>query len=84
MGGGSCVNGGWIPMAAAICNGLPDPFQAMGGGNCINGGWIPRNCCGLEAALRVVPGPAEMPKAARPEHMLALLDRSLIDRRSMS
>jgi hypothetical protein len=43
MGGGVCVNGGWVPSNAIMCSGLPDPFVAMGGGLCINGGWVPRN-----------------------------------------
>ncbi len=57
LGGGSCVNGGWLPpgMAAPTvaptptvapapvtgCS-IPDPFTSIGGGICRNGGWIPR------------------------------------------
>ena len=56
MGGGTCANGGWMPLGAAVftqaptpssppqfggCN-TPDPFTAIGGGTCVNGGWLPR------------------------------------------
>jgi hypothetical protein len=56
LGGGTCVNGGWLPPGSApapapapapppptsgpACTG-PDPFAAMGGGHCVNGGWVP-------------------------------------------
>ena len=45
IGGGTCVNGGWVP-TSTYCGGLPDPFTAIGGGVCINGGWIPRTALG--------------------------------------
>ncbi len=53
LGGGTCVNGGWLPpgMTAAPsapapapatgCS-IPDPFTSIGGGICRNGGWIPK------------------------------------------
>jgi len=56
LGGGTCVNGGWLPPgmiippppppgpppppAAGECA-TPDPFVALGGGTCVNGGWLP-------------------------------------------
>jgi glucose/arabinose dehydrogenase len=56
IGGGTCVNGGWLPPGMAppgsstpapqpssstgSCS-TPDPFVALGGGTCINGGWLP-------------------------------------------
>jgi hypothetical protein len=55
LGGGRCVNGGWLPPAGGVApppppppppppNGCttPDPFAAIGGGTCLNGGWVPR------------------------------------------
>jgi hypothetical protein len=53
LGGGTCVNGGWLPpgmvpaapiAAPAPATGcsIPDPFTSIGGGICRNGGWIPR------------------------------------------
>jgi hypothetical protein len=47
-GGGTCINGGWVPNSspAASCGGLPDPFVAIGGGVCINGGWVPLTAVG--------------------------------------
>lgn len=57
IGGGHCVNGGWIPGPApststtptttdppAASTGtctIPDPFVSIGGGHCVDGGWIP-------------------------------------------
>ncbi|MGH9408140.1 MAG: hypothetical protein ACRD1V_01650 [Vicinamibacterales bacterium] len=57
IGGGTCVNGGWIPSgdvsapvtppapstSSASTSGCtaPDPFVSIGGGVCVNGGWIP-------------------------------------------
>jgi hypothetical protein len=56
IGGGTCVNGGWVPggtsappptsppppspSPASTCT-APDPFAAIGGGTCVNGGWVP-------------------------------------------
>jgi glucose/arabinose dehydrogenase len=48
FGGGSCVNGGWLPptttsppaTSSTGCS-TPDPFAALGGGTCVNGGWLP-------------------------------------------
>jgi hypothetical protein len=54
MGGGTCVNGGWLPPGigappaatpppaptSSTCQ-TPDPFVALGGGTCVNGGWFP-------------------------------------------
>jgi hypothetical protein len=48
VGGGTCLNGGWVPrlrIASATlppggCT-TPDPFAVLGGGSCINGGWLP-------------------------------------------
>jgi hypothetical protein len=50
LGGGTCVNGGWLPpgMAAPAPTptgcAIPDPFASIPGmyGVCINGGWVPR------------------------------------------
>jgi hypothetical protein len=70
IGGGSCVNGGWVPRGVAPapppppppppppsagCT-MPDPFVAIGGGTCVNGGWIPRG-----AAPAPVPVPVPTP-----------------------
>ncbi len=49
LGGGTCVNGGWLPPGmtsnppAPSPGGCatPDPFVALGGGTCVNGGWLP-------------------------------------------
>jgi hypothetical protein len=56
IGGGTCINGGWIPGQVSTTSGasgvpasppppaactIPDPFTAIGGGTCVNGGWIP-------------------------------------------
>jgi hypothetical protein len=56
IGGGTCVNGGWVPSGSAPpppppptaptptaptgCS-TPDPFVSIGGGTCVNGGWVP-------------------------------------------
>ena len=47
LGGGQCVNGGWVPLVTAqvvmppgACT-PPDPFLELGGGTCVNGGWLP-------------------------------------------
>jgi len=56
LGGGLCLNGGWLPPGlappppplpvpvtpppASSCA-TPDPFVALGGGTCYNGGWLP-------------------------------------------
>ena len=55
LGGGTCVDGGWLPPGIAPpgsgepapppppsdgCT-TPDPFVALGGGTCVNGGWLP-------------------------------------------
>jgi hypothetical protein len=58
LGGGVCVNGGWLPPGMATGSQTsspapsapsssggcttPDPFASIGGGVCENGGWIPR------------------------------------------
>ena len=47
LGGGTCVNGGWLPPGSSGSGGgsnsggctTPDPFASMGGGTCVNGGW---------------------------------------------
>src|SRR5262249_41214085 len=54
LGGGTCVNGGWLPPGMSASPGTPapplapppeagcvtpDPFVAFGGGTCVNGGW---------------------------------------------
>jgi hypothetical protein len=56
IGGGTCVNGGWVPRGTSVpapsptpaptpapstCT-TPDPFVSLGGGVCVNGGWVPR------------------------------------------
>ncbi len=54
LGGGVCVNSGWVPRGHPLvppnsgpaptpgnCT-TPDPFVTMGGGVCVNGGWVPR------------------------------------------
>jgi hypothetical protein len=44
LGGGTCVNGGWVPGGSNTGSGgctTPDPFAAIGGGTCVNGGWVP-------------------------------------------
>jgi hypothetical protein len=47
IGGGTCVNGGWIPGGSGGGGGnpggctTPDPFVSIGGGTCVNGGWTP-------------------------------------------
>jgi len=49
LGGGTCVNGGWVPpptttTAPTLTPGgctTPDPFVSLGGGTCVNGGWLP-------------------------------------------
>ncbi len=42
IGGGRCVNGGWLPGGGGSggCT-TPDPFVSLGGGSCVNGGWQP-------------------------------------------
>jgi hypothetical protein len=60
IGGGTCINGGWIPSSAltppppiipitpppaAGCV-TPDPFVSIGGGTCVNGGWVPGQAAG--------------------------------------
>lgn len=53
LGGGTCVNSGWLPPGYPINTGggptpppsstsctTPDPFVALGGGTCVNGGWL--------------------------------------------
>lgn len=67
IGGGSCVNGGWVPRGVAPapppppppppppsagCT-MPDPFVAIGGGTCVNGGWIPRGAAPAPAPVPV-------------------------------
>jgi hypothetical protein len=58
MGGGTCVNGAWLPPGMTPVSSstsssstppttssgclTPDPFTAIGGGTCVNGGWLPR------------------------------------------
>jgi hypothetical protein len=48
MGGGTCVNGGWLPPSGTSSGSgssggctTPDPFASTGGGTCVNGGWLP-------------------------------------------
>jgi hypothetical protein len=61
IGGGACVNGGWVPASLLPCGTLLDPFTSIGGGICINGGWIPKGG-GLESApLLVAVGSAQAP-----------------------
>jgi hypothetical protein len=72
MGGGTCANGGWMPLGAAIftqaptptsapqvggCT-TPDPFTAIGGGTCFNGGWLPRGVVTPPPATVVAPPPS--------------------------
>lgn len=50
IGGGHCVNGGWIPgpgssTSSSTCSGS-DPFASIGGGTCVNGGWVPASLAG--------------------------------------
>jgi hypothetical protein len=58
LGGGRCVNRGWLPPGHPLIppgppppppppppsSGctIPDPFTSLGGGVCVNGGWVPR------------------------------------------
>ncbi len=54
IGGGTCVNGGWVPSTGGTTSGgtsggttsggcmTTDPFAAIGGGTCVNGGWVPK------------------------------------------
>lgn len=73
IGGGTCVNGGWIPSGGSAPPpptappptapppstgcSTPDPFVSIGGGTCVNGGWTPG---------RVAPPPSSPPPAAPP------------------
>jgi glucose/arabinose dehydrogenase len=56
LGGGTCVNGDWLPPGMAPAGSTstpsapssssggcttPDPFVSLGGGTCVNGGWLP-------------------------------------------
>jgi hypothetical protein len=57
LGGGTCMNGGWLPPFVAPPTppaptpppppgggstcATPDPFASLGGGTCFNGGWLP-------------------------------------------
>ncbi|MEO7192153.1 MAG: PQQ-dependent sugar dehydrogenase [Vicinamibacterales bacterium] len=57
LGGGTCVNGGWLPPGSTApvpappppttpppssgTCATPDPFASLGGGTCVNGGWLP-------------------------------------------
>jgi hypothetical protein len=72
IGGGECVNGGWVPKPPAPAPApapipsptpappgtctTPDPFAAIGGGHCVNGGWLPGPDPGTPA-----PAPAPTP-----------------------
>jgi hypothetical protein len=58
LGGGRCVNRGWLPPGHPLIPPgpppepppppppagctIPDPFTSLGGGVCVNGGWVPR------------------------------------------
>jgi hypothetical protein len=58
LGGGLCVNRGWLPPGHPLIPPgppppppppppsalctIPDPFTSLGGGVCVNGGWVPR------------------------------------------
>jgi hypothetical protein len=67
IGGGTCVNGGWVPRGTSApaptptpapppptgCS-IPDPFASLGGGTCVNGGWLPP---GSPAAPAPAPAP---------------------------
>jgi hypothetical protein len=77
IGGGSCVNGGWLPRGVAPAPApapapppppppqpgctMPDPFAAIGGGTCVNGGWVPR---GSVSAPAPAPVPSPNPGCA--------------------
>jgi hypothetical protein len=66
LGGGTCVNGGWLPPGIAPNPTPPppagcltlDPFAAIPGlaGICLNGGWLPTRLVQLEGTIRFVAG----------------------------
>jgi hypothetical protein len=74
IGGGVCVNGGWVPRGTSVpapapspapapapspsTCRTPDPFVSLGGGICVNGGWVPR---GSTATPTPTPAPAPPP-----------------------
>jgi hypothetical protein len=65
LGGGTCVNGGWVPpvvpQSVAPTPGgctTADPFTSLGGGTCINGGWLPPGMGTAAPAPSPTPAPA--------------------------
>jgi glucose/arabinose dehydrogenase len=74
LGGGTCVNGGWLPPGVAPPSGAPpppppssssgcttpDPFVSIGGGTCVNGGWVP----GFVSAPSAPPPPPPPPPSS--------------------
>lgn len=83
LGGGLCVNGGWLPGGASLfqaapmsaappviiggCS-TPDPFTAIGGGTCVNGGWLPRSVVTPPPAPSVPNTPAPPPVQVVPSN----------------
>jgi hypothetical protein len=68
LGGGTCVNGGWVPPATtgSVAPTPPtpggcttaDPFASLGGGSCVNGGWLPPGMGTAAPAPSPAPAPA--------------------------
>jgi len=68
LGGGTCVNGGWLPPGFAPAGSAPsstptdecaspDPFAVLGGGTCSHGGWLPPALSSPSAPGCVMPDP---------------------------
>jgi glucose/arabinose dehydrogenase len=76
LGGGTCVNGGWLPPStpppapapapAPSMGGCttPDPFASLGGGTCVNGGWLPPSAPPPAPVPTPSPSPSPSPSPA--------------------